>query len=421
MFIMKTNGTRFIVIAVVFELVCLLISSSVKAQPEYDFSNGTLIAGQQRKVGAVYRFTQVRPNVDALVTITDLTGGVTLNDIDGGSGFKRAFQPVIQVPAKSMGYAEFRISFVVANTTTPAVQGEVPMTPIDVDGQTYASGKVFEFDQIENVSGLANYIDFNQLAGELNLQLGQDWLTGRNTASIDYPGVDTMAKQAMFTVVIASVQAVTIRVGADNQTSQSLQRLRSVYFKRFTYPHSALPASSVVRFTGVEKQDKVELSWQLTAENQLSKVIVEKGNSSSQFNAIGEVTIGHGRTNYNFTDISGINSAAYYRLKLVAVDGSISYSNVLTFRNGALAQTFKVYPSVVNSSVTVTVKGNQSGAATFQLLDYAGRVVKQQRIAVQEGNNNVVFNDLGDVIPGNYIVALKTNDNQTYTQKIIKQ
>jgi len=76
MFIMKTNGTRFIVIAVVFELVCLLISSSVKAQPEYDFSNGTLIAGQQRKVGAVYRFTQVRPNVDALVTITDLTGGV---------------------------------------------------------------------------------------------------------------------------------------------------------------------------------------------------------------------------------------------------------------------------------------------------------------------------------------------------------
>jgi hypothetical protein len=421
MFCMKTNGTRFVIIAVLAELLFLLITLTVKAQPEFDFSNSSLVAGTQRTRGAVYRFTQVRPNVDALVTIADLTGGVTLSDIDGGSGFRRAFQPVIQVPARSNGYAEFRIRFVVANTILPSIQLEVPITPIDVDGGTTGAGRVFEYDQIQNLLGLATFLDFALLGGELNLNLGQNWLTGRNTAGIDYPGVDTVARQAMFTVVAASVLDLTVRVGADNQSNASANRLRSVYFRRFSYPHSYLAKPALAKFTGVEKDKKVELQWQLSSDNQLSKVIVEKGVSTARFNAIGEVSI-NAKTNFNYTDNSGINSVAYYRLKMINADGTVTYSNILTFRSSAGGgQPFKVYPSVVNSSVTVAVKGDKTGAATFQLLDYAGRVVKQQNIIVQEGNNNVVVDGLGNFNTGNYVVSLKTSDNQAYSQKIYKQ
>jgi hypothetical protein len=424
MYFMKANGTRFFIIAVVAELLFLLITMSVNAQPEFDFSNNSLVSGTQRTKGAVYRFTQVRPNVDALVTIADLTGGVTLNDIDGSSGFKRAFQPVIQVPAHANGYAEFSIRFVIANTILPSLQLQVPITPIDVDGQTYGTGKVFEFDQIQNLAGLAQFLDFDLLGGELNLNLGQNWLTGRNTAAIDYPGVDTVAKQAMFTVVVASVLNFTVRVGAENTSNGSVQRLRSVYFKRFSYPHSALPQPALARFTGLEKEKKVELQWQLSADNRLSKVVVEKGATMSQFNAIGEVWMSNelGKTNFNYTDMTGINNVAYYRLKMIAANGTVTYSNMLTFRSATgNNQPFKVYPSVVNSSVTVSVKGENTGPASFQLLDYAGRVVKQQNITVREGNNNVVVNDLGNVITGNYVVSLRTSDNQVFTQKIFKQ
>lgn len=421
---MKANGTRFLLIAVFAELLFLLLTLTVKAQPEFDFSNSTLIGGTQRARGAVYRFTQVRPGVDAIVTVADLTGGVTLNDIDGGSGFRRAFQPVLQVPAHANGYAEFTIRFVIANTILPSIQLEVPMTPIDVDGQTYGSGKVFEFDQIQNLLGLATFLDFNLLGGELNLNLGQNWLTGRNTAGIDYPGVDTLAKQAMFTVVAASVLNMTIRVGADNQSNGSVQRLRSVYFKRFTYPHSALAKPALKKFTGLEKNSKVELQWQLETDHQLSKVVVEKGSSLSQFNAIGEVSMDKAgnKTNFNYIDNAGVNAVAYYRLKMIGIDGQHTYSNILTFRSAnESAQKFKVYPSVVNSSVAVSVRSEKEVAATFQVVDYAGRVVKQQVITVQEGNNNVVVNGLAEINTGNYVVSLKTADNQVHTQKIFKQ
>src|SRR5688572_4267048 len=112
MIFMKANGTRFFVYALLAELLFLLLTISVNAQPEFDFSNGSLVSGTQRTTGAVYRFTQVRPGVDAFVRIANLTNGVSLNDIDGaGSGFRRAFQPVLQVPAHTNGYAEFSISF----------------------------------------------------------------------------------------------------------------------------------------------------------------------------------------------------------------------------------------------------------------------------------------------------------------------
>lgn len=421
---MKANGTRFFVYALVAELLFLLLTISVKAQPEFDFSNSSLVSGTQRTKGAVYRFTQVRPGVDAMVTIADLTNGVTLNSIDGSSGFARAFQPVIQVPAYTNGYAEFSISFVIANTILPSIQLEVPLTPIDVDGQTSASGKIFEYDQVENLLGLGQFLDFNMLGGELSLNLGQNWLTGTNTAGIDYPGVDTMAKQAMFTVVAASVGAITIRVGADNQTNASAQRLRSVYFKRFSYANSYLAAPALSRFTGVEKDKKVALKWNMSSENSITKVIVEKGNTATSFKAIGEVWMNNeaGKTTFNYTDATGINAVAYYRLKMVQADGNVQYSNILTFRTAeAGAQQFKVYPSVVNNSVSVNLRSGKTGAATFQVVDYSGRIVNQQHITVQEGNNNVVVAGLEKIIAGNYVVLVKTNDDQAFAQKIVKQ
>jgi hypothetical protein len=47
--------------------------------------------------------------------------------------------------------------------------------------------------------------------------------------------------------------------------------------------------------------------------------------------------------------------------------------------------------------------------------------VNQQNITVQEGNNNVVVAGLEKIIAGNYVVVVKTNDDQAFAQKIVKQ
>jgi hypothetical protein len=105
---------------------------------------------------------------------------------------------------------------------------------------------------------------------------------------------------------------------------------------------------------------------------------------------------------------------------MIGADGAVSYSNILTFKAANGGPQFKVYPNVVNSSVSVTLKSGKSGAVTFQVVDYSGRVVNQQNIMVQEGNNNVVVNGLEKIIAGSYVVVVKTNDNEAFTQKIVK-
>jgi hypothetical protein len=422
---MKTNGTRILSIFVLIQLLLLVFSFSSFSQPDYDFSNYTRISGIDRKVGTIYRFIKVKPGVDAIVTITNLTGGVSLNEFDGtSSGFNEAFQPVLQVPGNSNGYAEFNISFVLTGTIIPVIMLEVPITPIDVDGKTSGGKKIFEYDMINWGLGLGSFIDFNLLGGELNISFDPAWLTGRNTAGIDYPGVDTMAKQAMFTVVVPSIPAIVVRVGADNQMNSSEQRLRSIYFKKFTYPYSYLAKPALNSFRGIEKDKKVELQWNLNNDSKLSSVIIEKATSANQFKSIGEVWMtndGIDQNSFHYSD-NMTSEQAYYRLKMVAPNGVISYSNILVFRsNDATAQPFKVYPSVIQSSATVNVKAGKSGPAVFQLVDYSGRVVMQQPIAMQEGDNNIVVNNLGNITTGNYVALVKTGDNKTYNQKIYKQ
>ncbi len=113
-------------------LICIIISFTqhVQAQPDYDFRLPVLESGTGYNVGATYRFSNTKPGIDALVTITGYSGGLILEDIDGGSGFVEAFQPVIRIPAFSSGYIDFTIVFVIGGTSTPMLQTEVPATPL---------------------------------------------------------------------------------------------------------------------------------------------------------------------------------------------------------------------------------------------------------------------------------------------------
>jgi hypothetical protein len=319
--------------------------------------------GTDKLVGAKYRFTSVRPGIDAIVTITAITGGLAINQFDGSSGFKEAFQPVIDLPAHSNGYAEFKIDFVTAGTFTLRIMNEVPATCIDVDGRMRGGFPINEFDMIKKSPGV--YVDYNLLGGELTVTYNATWIIGTNISTIDYPGVDTLAKQAMFSTVQSSISSMTIRVGANNQSAGVEQRLRSVYFKKFTYPNSFLAKSALLSFRGVEKNKKVELQWELQNENKLSSVIIEKSNTSSSFRTIGEVVVGN-NIKFNFTDNEVLDGNALYRLKLINLNGKIEYSNILVFRNNdQSASSFKIYPSAIKSSASMNVKSNKTGTAIF--------------------------------------------------------
>ena len=320
------------------QLVLLFGSTTLMAQPKYDFRNATKISGSNRQVGALYRFPNVRTGTDALVTITAITGSLTLDVLDdNSSGFDEAFQPTITAPVHSKGYVEFSIQFVAAGTLIPQVQTEIPVTPIDVDGK---NNTVFEFDEIYRNS--SSYVDYSMAGSELNITFpSANWVDGVNKTGIDYAGIDTTAKQVMFSVMNYGTSILLVRTGADNTSGSSQQRLRSLYFQKFKYPNSVLSQTA------------------LPATSQNNNVTV------------------------------------------------------------AEEQALKVYPSAIKNMVTVKIKAGKAGMAVVRMVDYSGRTIKQQSLAVQAGVNSIVINDLDNVIPGNYIILMNMDKVQS-NQKVIK-
>jgi hypothetical protein len=419
--IMKTKYAYSNFILGLLLLAGFLMSLRSYAQPDYDFQNPVLLSGTDRQIGAVYLFSNVKAGVDARLTITDISPGIVVTELDGASGYPEALQPTLIADPFTSGFLEMHIEFLFAGTSNLYIQAEIPVTCIDVDGWADHDGlgnPLYEFDQVDLGGG---YVDYQLTGGELTVGQEGNWFNGKNIGGIDYPGRDTSAKQVMYTVVNGNISSCLIRVGVDNQSTIQGLRLRSVYFKKFIYPNSILAKSSLLSFEGYEKNTIIELQWKIEKENNLKTVVIERGSGSAVFTAISEVNLNTTDLQpvYRFKDSDSYDGNRYYRLKMVSLNGKVTYSNILVFHSKEVKDDFKIYPSVVNNSATIQVKSEKMSTAIFQLINYSGRVILQKNILVHEGTNNIVVNNLGNVQSGNYVALIKMN-NKVYNQKIFK-
>ncbi|HRX93206.1 MAG TPA: T9SS type A sorting domain-containing protein [Chitinophagaceae bacterium] len=420
---MKTNTTRIVVIRIILFLVLSLYFLAVFGQPDYVFKSGSLESGTDRQVGAVYKFSNVKSGVDARVTIMSITGGIKLSQLDGSGGFNTALQPVIEIPANANGYVEFQINFYTAGTTTLMPQAEVSITPIDIDGKEFGGLPLYEFDEIDMPNG---YTYFQMAGSELDMMLAGTFARGKNNAAIDYPGIDTTATQVMFTTVNANISSITVRVGADNQSNSPQSRLRSLYFQKFTYPNSiVLPNRTLIHFSGLLKDDKVEIKGTLSASHTYDKVVVEKGNNPSLFSKLAEIPITNGGSaEFSFTHIDynpedGVN---YYRVKLINSSQNIyEVSNTLVIKtNGSKNKPLEVSNTILQASDPVlTIKSNHDNDLTLEVFNMNGKKVFQRNTKLFKGTNVV---DLPGYNGGKgmFVAVARTVDN-VISQKIMVQ
>jgi len=413
---MKTNGIRIILFTFFLYVLLVLFSFSSLAQPDYVFNTGTVISGTDKTIGAVYYYPNVRTGVDARVTITDISAGVTLSDFDAPGGYLEALQPTINVAGKTKGYVEMKFQFYKAGTALLMNQLEIPATCVDVDG----TSTIHEFDEITLMTG--GYVDYNLLGGELAVTYRPGWAIGTNVGNTDYPGRDTTAKQAMFTTVNANKNEITVRVGADNLATSTQQRLRSVYFKKFTYANSFLAQPALLAFRGVERNQKVDLNWDLITDNNISSITIQKSTQSGVYSSIGEVWIQESKSQngFRFSDNETLSGNTFYRLKMTSKNGQVQYSNILAFSTKANgSKLFKVYPSVIQSSATLSIDAPAKGASTLQVFDLSGKVVMQQSLQVTEGTNTLLVNGWDKLPSGQYIATVR-NGAQKLQQAIVK-
>lgn len=408
--------------AALLAIVCFVIiapkKSQAQAPPIFNFNSWSLESGTALTSGAVYRFANVATGVDALVTVSTVTSGITLRNIDRTiDGYGEAFQPEFKINGSTNGYIDFSIRFVNAGGTTTSPRPIVAASGLDIDGSPSGGNFLKEFNRIDMGGGA---YEFNTYKSEITVAQAGTAFTGSNyTGNLYGALVDTSAKEVMFTVTNTNVGTMTYRVGANNQTAGASTRYASLYYKKFSYQHYPLAISGLMSFEGLAVNNKVKLSWELAADK-YSKVVLEKSNTSSNFTRVYEANSGSfSRSGYTDADVQG--GQVFYRLSATNLEGKTEYSSIIAVKvNGIEKQGMNVYPSLIQSGTTVAVELSVKTEGVVLVTDLSGRIVKQQKVNLQAGANSIAVDGFDNFSKGNYIVALRT-PSVVYSKKVVVQ
>lgn len=392
------------------------------------FNNYSLITANNtnNKKGAIYRFTNVLPGVNATVTIDDLVGGAHVNKIDdnsGGLGYVSSFQPEIKIPGGSgESYAQVTFRFYKSDNATPQVIDSLRATGVDIDGNL----QLKEFVEINMNGGTASFLSSSLDLNILNL-LGNS-IRGANLLGIERNDIDTSAWGNMYTVRKSGITQFTAKFGATTLLSSSANRQYSLYMKGFNLPSQIVLPIKLESFTAMLNStgNKVDLRWVTSSEKNTSHFAIEKSTDGNSFSDAGMVfAYGNSseKVNYTFTDNIGNSSAKviYYRLRSVDADGHVEYSDTRLIRLAKQTeQTVAIisYPNPVTTELRITIPTQWQGKqVTYELFNPNGSAAKRFNTANSSQTETL---DLAKLAPGFYMVRVSCG-TETATQKIVKK
>lgn len=424
---MKTNSTFFkYAIIVLMTVVLQCASTDVKANPpgfslSFTSTPSAMQASTALIVGNKFKFGNVASGTDAIVTIVSATGGATVAMLDDNSLTKpEAFSPQITIPANSTGLVEFKIELVNGGGVAK-VMDTLRATAMDIDG----SSTLHEKDALNMGAGAV--VSYSSATLEISMvQTGYEFMA-TNVAGNEYTGVDTAAKQVMFTLTNTNISSFTYKAGANNQTSGAVTRQKGIYFKGFTYASGGPLAVKYSSFDATVADKSVLLKWVTEEEINSNHFEVERSFDGSNFTTVAMVLDGFengSRKNYQFKDNAAdlqSKSVVYYRLKQVDNDGKYSYTNTLVVRlkakEGVVMQTS---PNPFTENINIRFTATENGAAQINIVNTNGQQVLSKQSDITKGFVNIQVNGLSKLAPGMYVATLSVNGVVTATQKIIK-
>ena len=168
----------------------------------------------------------------------------------------------------------------------------------------------------------------------------------------------------------------------------------------------------------------VDLSWSVTSEANMQSYIIERSKDGILWQELKVVTPSNnpiGEINYSDRDADPLPGVSYYRLRMVAYSGDVSYSSTrrVTFENQGFS-IYSVNPDPFNDMIKVTIASLQEGQFIIKLLGVDGRTILSKKAPANAGNNSFSLDGLGYLTPGVYVLEVQIG-SQIARERLVKQ
>jgi len=193
----------------------------------------------------------------------------------------------------------------------------------------------------------------------------------------------------------------------------------------YTNTTNTLLPVGLVSFTGSNHSNINLLQWNSSAEHNTSLFELQRSTDGVSFEkAAGIAAAANSSSNryYSFNDnIAGLSqNAFYYRLKMIDIDGSFSFSDIVKINLAGKGFSATVTPNPFWEILKVNIETSAPEKADIVLKDMGGRKMWQTVIVLQKGVNAVRIDRASKLPAGIYMLTVKTGKQQQ-TIKVVKQ
>ena len=263
--------------------------------------------------------------------------------------------------------------------------------------------------RLEVIFGGTSYLTRNLTANawqHVTITFQKDFSASRSKVFYYVDGaLITEADQPKSTNTFSNVVAL---IGVENQFAPtngfrgSLDNLK-IYNRTLTnaeVQNLALPVT-LEYFRAKKTDGPVELSWKTQIEDNVSHFELQKSTDGMNFKTITRVDAG--KYQYLAYDASDNSGMWWYRLKVVDIDGKVTYSSVVRVAVNQDDAAIKLFPNPGSGKIQII---GSSGYGKISVINNSGKVVKQQQFSA----NNTF--DISSLPAGLYYIIFFDGDKR---------
>ncbi|HEV2352910.1 MAG TPA: T9SS type A sorting domain-containing protein, partial [Puia sp.] len=165
----------------------------------------------------------------------------------------------------------------------------------------------------------------------------------------------------------------------------------------------------------------VTLNWHTQMEVNFSHFTIQRSGDGANWEDIGTVQAkGNSEVaiDYSFTDAEPLTGANCYRLALVNLDDSYTYSDVKVVEvQEATAARISFYPNPARDFLNVSLGGENPGRLTVLLTSFAGQLMQEK--AAVTGSGSVVTFPIQNMAAGMYVLTIVHADGSRESSPVM--
>lgn len=181
----------------------------------------------------------------------------------------------------------------------------------------------------------------------------------------------------------------------------------------------------LIDFNGNSEESYNSINWVSASEVNFKHYELESsadGTTFSKITTVAPLSNVSSYNTYNYLDFNFFKPNTYYRLKIIDLDGTFEYSNIIAINNMNLTDYISdIIPNPTNDFIKFDVNTLTKNIITTEITDNLGKVLITETFKIDDGGYSSINLNLSELNSGMYYLKVVfKNSSKTEIKKIIK-